>query len=160
MIKTYISLLRVSVGFIFLWAFFDKLLGLGYATAPSRSWLAGSSPTLGYLKNATYGPFAELFQSLAGNPIVDFLFMVGLLGVGVAFVLGITMRFASLVGATMLILMYLSAFPPANNPIVDDHIIYALVLLVLANIDSKKTTAISSWWNKTQLAKTFPFLRD
>ena len=69
------------------------------------------------------------------------------------------MKLASLAGATMLILMYLSAFPPQNNPIVDDHIIYALVLLVLANIDSKKATAISSWWNKTQLAKTFSFLR-
>lgn len=159
MFRTDLGLLRVAIGFIFLWAFFDKLLGLGYATAPSRSWLSGVSPTLGYLKNATHGPLAEFFQSLAGNPIVDFLFMLGLLGVGVAFVLGIAMRFASLAGAAMLILMYLSAFPPVNNPLIDDHIIYALVLLVLANIDSKKTTAISSWWNKTSIVKTFPFLR-
>ncbi len=159
MVKTYIGLLRVSIGFIFLWAFFDKLLGLGYATSPDRSWLAGSSPTFGYLKNATHGPLAEFFQSLAGNPIVDFLFMAGLLGVGVAFVLGIALRFSSYVGSLMLALMYLSAFPPANNPVIDDHIIYALVLLVLANIDSKKNNAISSWWSKTSIAKTFPFLR-
>lgn len=159
MVKTYLGLLRVSIGFVFLWAFFDKLLGLGYATPPERSWLSGVSPTLGYLKNATHGPLAEFFQSLAGNPIIDLLFMLGLLGVGAAFVLGIALRAASYSGATMMILMYLSAFPPANNPIVDDHIIYALVLLVLANIDSKKTTGISSWWSKTQLAKTFPFLR-
>lgn len=160
MVKTYLGFLRIGLGFIFLWAFFDKLLGLGFATPPERAWILGSSPTFGYLKNATYGPFADFFQSLAGNPIVDFLFMLGLLGVGVAFVLGIVMKFASLAGATMLILMYLSAFPPTNNPLIDDHIIYALVLLVLANIDSKKTTAISSWWSKTKLAKTFPFLRD
>lgn len=158
MVKTYLSLLRIAIGFVFLWAFFDKLLGLGYATTPDMSWLAGSSPTLGYLKNATYGPLAEFFQSLAGNPIVDFLFMAGLLGVGVAFVLGIAMRFASLAGATMLILMYLSAFPPANNPIVDDHIIYALVLLVLGNSESKRGV-LQNWWNKTMIAQTFPFLR-
>ncbi len=157
MVKTYLSLLRVSIGFIFLWAFFDKLLGLGFATASAKSWLAGNSPTLGYLKNATHGPFAEFFQSLAGNPIVDFLFMLGLLGVGVAFVLGIAMRFAALSGAAMLILMYLSAFPPANNPIIDDHIIYALVLLLLGNSESK--TSISKWWNKTSIAQTFPFLQ-
>lgn len=133
---------------------------MGYATPPERSWLSGISPTLGYLKNATHGPLAEFFQGLAGNPLVDILFMLGLLGIGIAFVLGIAMKFASLAGATMLILMYLSAFPPANNPIVDDHIVYALVLLVIANIDLKKATVISSWWSKTQLAKTFPFLRD
>ena len=84
MVKTYLALLRVGMGFIFLWAFFDKLLGLGYATLPERSWLAGGSPTFGYLKNATHGPLAEFFQSLAGNPLVDILFMLGLLGVGVA----------------------------------------------------------------------------
>lgn len=159
MVKTYIGLLRVSIGFIFLWAFFDKLFGLGYATAPEKSWLNGVSPTLGYLKNATHGPFAEFFQSLAGNPIVDFLFMAGLLGVGAAFVLGIAMKFASLAGAAMLILMYLSAFPPANNPIVDDHIIYALVLLFLGNSGSKNRGSLSTWWNKTSIVKTFPFLR-
>ena len=147
------------MGFIFLWAFFDKLLGLGYATPPERAWLIGSSPTFGYLKNATHGPLAEFFQSLAGNPLVDILFMLGLLGVGAAFVLGIALRAASYSGATMMILMYLSAFPPANNPIVDDHIIYALVLLVLGNSELDKT-AISKWFGKTSIAKTFPFLRD
>ncbi len=159
MLKTYVSLLRIAIGFIFLWAFFDKLLGLGFATASVKSWLLGNSPTLGYLKGATYGPFAEFFQGLAGNPIVDFLFMLGLLGVGTAFVLGIALRFAAFAGVIMMILMYLSAFPPKNNPLIDDHIIYALVLLVVANIDSKKNN-ISSWWNKTSIVKTFPFLRD
>ena len=159
MVKTYIGLLRVWMGFIFLWAFFDKLLGLGYATLPERSWLAGGSPTFGYLKNATHGPLAEFFQSLAGNPLVDILFMLGLLGVGVAFILGIAMRLAALSGATMLILMYLSAFPPANNPIVDDHIIYALVMLFLGYSESNKGN-MAKWWNQTMVAHTFPFLRD
>lgn len=158
MVKTFIGLLRVGMGFIFLWAFFDKLLGLGYATPPERSWLAGGSPTFGYLKNATHGPLAEFFQSLAGNPLVDILFMLGLLGVGVAFILGIAMRLAALSGATMLILMYLSAFPPANNPIIDDHIIYAVLMLFLGNGEPSKNS-ISKWWNKTLFAQTFPFLR-
>lgn len=155
--KAYLGLLRVAVGFIFLWAFFDKLLGLGFATTPEKSWLSGGSPTLGYLKNATYGPLADFFQSLAGNPLVDILFMLGLLGVGVAFVLGIALRFASFAGAAMLVMMYLSAFPPKNNPLIDDHIIYAILMLALGTIESK--SAISKWWSKTTIAETFPFLR-
>lgn len=152
-----LGLLRIAIGFIFLWAFFDKLLGLGFATSPDKSWLNGASPTFGYLANATYGPFSEFFKGLAGNPIIDFLFMLGLLGVGAAFVLGVALRSASYAGATMLVLMYLSAFPPRNNPIVDDHIIYALVLLILGSSESK--TAISKWWSKNSIAKTFPFLQ-
>ncbi|MBI4092045.1 MAG: hypothetical protein HY427_02465 [Candidatus Levybacteria bacterium] len=158
MVKTYLGLLRVSLGFIFLWAFLDKMFGLGFATEPSRAWIVGGSPTFGYLANATHGPFADFFKTLAGNVIVDWLFMLGLLGVGVAFVPGIAMKLASFAGATMLILMYLSAFPPANNPIVDDHIIYALIMLFLGHSESSKT-AFSKWWNKTSFAETLPFLR-
>src|SRR3989344_7543207 len=155
MVRTYLSLLRVGMGFIFLWAFLDKMFGLGFATEPTRAWIAGGSPTFGYLTNATHGPFADFFKTLAGNVIIDWLFMLGLLGVGVAFVLGIAMRLASFAGAAMLILMYLSAFPPANNPVVDDHIIYALLMLFLGNSESNKT-AFSKWWNKTSFAEALP----
>ncbi len=58
---------RLSIGFVFLWAFFDKLLALGYATGVDRetgaidrfgdaAWINGGSPTTGYLSNIT-GPF-------------------------------------------------------------------------------------------------------
>ena len=44
------SLLRISLGLIFLWVFFDKLFGLGFATLPDKSWLLGNSHTFGFLK--------------------------------------------------------------------------------------------------------------
>ena len=37
-----LGLLRISIGLIFLWAFFDKLFGLGFATSFDKSWLAGN----------------------------------------------------------------------------------------------------------------------
>src|SRR3989344_5657823 len=40
--------------------------------------------------------------------------------------------FKGLAGSTMLYLMYLAVLPPANNPFIDDHLIYILVLVVLA----------------------------
>lgn len=156
----YIGILRLSVGFIFLWSFLDKLFGLGFATESSKSWLAGGSPTAGYLQFGTGGAFADMFKSLAGNPIVDWVFMLGLLGVGVAFVFGIAMKFASYSGALMMLLIYLSNFPPANNPIVDDHIIYILVILLLAHLDSGNIYGFGKSWNKTSLAKKLPFLQN
>lgn len=160
MIKIYIALLRIGIGLVFLWAFFDKLLGLGFATLSERAWIAGGSPTTGYLMNATKGPFVNVFQSLAGNPLIDYLFMFGLLGIGLAFVLGIALRFASVAGTIMLVLMYLSAAPPANNPLIDEHIIYALVLLVLAGLKAGEETGFSKQWSKSKIAKLLPFLKN
>jgi len=61
-----------------LWAFFDKLFGLGFATESNKSWLLGISPTTGFLSNAPDGPLAPIFNSLSGNIMVDILFMGGL----------------------------------------------------------------------------------
>lgn len=124
--------LRVSMGFVFLWAFLDKTFGLGFATTVEKAWINGGSPTTGFLSFATKGPFAELFQSLAGSPVVDWLFMLGLLGVGIALIFNRYIKWGALVGSIMLLLMYLAVLPPENNPIIDDHIIYILVLAVLA----------------------------
>ena len=120
------------MGFIFLWAFVDKLFGLGFTTTVANSWLKGGSPTYGFLMNATHGPFVDLFKSLAGVTLVDWLFMLGLLFVGITLIINRFVLWGALAGSVMLALMYLAAFPPTNNPAIDDHIVYILVLIVLA----------------------------
>jgi len=82
------------------------------------------------------------------------------LGVGLAFVLGIALRFASFAGATMMVLMYLSVFPPDNNPIIDEHIIYALVLLVLAALNAGEEMGFAKQWSKSKIVKLLPFLKN
>ncbi len=124
------------MSFIFLWAFADKTFGLGYATTADKSWLAGGSPTSGFLLHGTHGPLAEFFQSLAGHDIVDWLFMLGLLGIGLGLLLRRYIKWAAIAGIILMLLMYLAAFPSENNPIIDEHVIYLLVLAVLA-LDSK-----------------------
>ena len=124
--------LRLVMGLIFLWAFVDKLFGLGFATKSENSWLNGGSPTSGYLLNATHGPFAEFFKSLAGVAVVDWLFMVGLLFVGLTLLINRFVSWGAIAGGVMMALMWLSAFPPANNPVLDEHIVYILVLVLLA----------------------------
>lgn len=153
------AILRLSLGWIMFWAFIDKLFGLGFATPPAKAWLAGGSPTIGFLKASSKGPLAPFFQAIAGNPAVDWLFMIGLLLIGLALILGIGVRIAGYSGALMMMLMYAAAFiPPVNNPFLDDHMIYAIIFLAFTFVQPGRTWGLGSRWTGTALVKKFPFL--
>lgn len=153
------SLTRICLGFIFLWAFLDKVFGLGFATKPGQSWLNGVSPTVGFLSHATRGPLAGLYQALAGNGIVDWLFMTGLLLMGLCLVLGIGLRIACYSGVVLMVLLWSAALLPSNNPLVDEHVIYALVLVWLSHTDTTKQLGLGKWWVKLPLVQRYPILR-
>ena len=57
---------RIALGWIFLWAFVDKLFGLGHETKSAQAWIHGGSPTLGFLKLGTKGPLADFYHGFAG----------------------------------------------------------------------------------------------
>src|SRR5262245_49399672 len=96
-----LAVLRIAFGLTFLWAFFDKLLGLGYGTPSDGAWVNGGSPTEGFLANAATGPFEDFYHAIAGAAWVDWLFMAGLLGIGLALTLGVCMRIAGVAGAVL-----------------------------------------------------------
>lgn len=152
------ALIRLSLGWIFLWAFLDKLFGLGHETASEAAWINGGQPTAGFLQGATSGPFAGFYQDLAGQAWVDWAFMIGLAGIGFALILGIGMRLAAVAGAVMLVLMWSAVLPPANNPFMDDHLIYALVLIALALGNAGNTLGLGSQWQRTRLVQRWPIL--
>lgn len=129
---TMLKMVRLSLGFIFLWAFIDKTFGLGFATKAENAWISGGSPTTGFLKFATKGPFAEFFQGLAGIPMVDWLFMIGLLFVGLTLIFKKYLKWGAFAGGAMVLLMWLAVLPPENNPAIDDHIVYFFVFMYLA----------------------------
>lgn len=147
------------MSFILLWAFFDKLFGLGFATESNKSWLLGISPTTGFLSNAPDGPLAPLFNSLSGNILVDFLFMGGLFLAGSALILGIGMKIACYCGALMMFLIYLSLFPPENNPLIDEHIVYIVILIGLAIRGEKQRFGLGKKWSEVKLVKKYPILK-
>ncbi len=130
--KNILVTLRLFMGFIFLWAFFDKTFGLGFATTSEKAWINGGSPTYGFLTHAVKGPFADIFSSLAGIAVVDWMFMLGLLFVGLTLILKRYVVWGCIVGAVMLALMYLALLFPENNPLIDDHLVYILVLALIA----------------------------
>src|SRR5688500_124311 len=92
-----VAVTRILIGLIFLWAFFDKLFGLGYATTGAKAWINGGSPTTGFLKSVS-GPFADAFHSIAGQPWADWLFMLGLMGIGAGLLFGIAVRLSVAAG--------------------------------------------------------------
>jgi thiosulfate dehydrogenase [quinone] large subunit len=160
---------RLSIGFVFLWAFFDKLLALGYSTGSDRetgaidrfgpaAWINGGSPTKGFLSGVT-GPFQGLFEPMAGAAWANWLFMIGLLAIGAALVLGVGMRIAAASGALLLVFMWMASLPLDTNPFMDDHLVYAIVLIGLAAVHAGDTLGLGRLWARTQLVRRYPVLR-
>ena len=152
-----LAVLRITIGFYFLWAFLDKVFGWGYHTPSAKAWIHGGSPTKGYLSGVEVGPFQSQFHAIAGAPWVDWLFMLGLLGIGVAVMAGVAVRIATVSGVVMLAGMWLAEWPMSHldstgaatgstNPFVDDHIMDILVLIVLALTYAGTTWGLGRIW--------------
>lgn len=117
-------LLRVSLGWLLFYAGITKVLDPSWSSA-------------GYLKGAK--TFSGLYQWLASPELISFTNFLnewGLTLIGISLILGIGVRWSALAGAFLMILYY---FPVLEFPyvgqhsyIVDEHIVYALSLLVLA----------------------------
>lgn len=145
--------LRIGIGYIFLWAFLDKLFGLEFSTCKGlglgckQAWIHGGSPTAGFLGRATTGPLAGFYQQhLAGQVWVDWVFMLGLLFVGIGLFFGSWIKSASTAGILMLALMWSSLLWPLSSPGVDEHIIYILALLGFLLSDVGRAWSIRLPW--------------
>jgi len=166
--------LRIAFGLTFLWAFLDKLLGLGFSTGAltnaqgaktgidffgKDAWIHGGNPTLGFLKFGASGPFKGFYNAIAGEAWVNVAFMLGLLAIGVALTLGIAMRLGAVAGFVMYLMMWSVALWPANNPVIDDHIIGALAMVVLALTMAGDTWGLGRAWSRLALVHRVPLLR-
>ena len=144
---------RISIGFIFLWAFLDKVFGLGFATTSAKAWINGGNPTQGFLGSAK-GPFSGFFHAIAGTGVANVAFMGGLLAIGTALILGIGMRLAAASGALLTVMMWAAVLPPTSNPFMDDHLVYAVVLVVLAVLRAGDVAGLGAEWRQ------LPVVRD
>jgi thiosulfate dehydrogenase (quinone) large subunit len=149
--------IRLALGWVFLWAFLDKTFGFGFATPSQRSWVNGGSPTNGFLGSAK-GPFSGFYHTIAGTGIADALFMTALLGIGLALLLGIGMRVAAGAGVLLTVMMWAAVLPPTTNPFMDDHLIYAAILIVLALLGAGNTLGLGRAWAATPLVHRAPWL--
>jgi thiosulfate dehydrogenase [quinone] large subunit len=166
-----LGILRIAMGFVFLWPFLDKLFGLGFATAPENSWLAGASPTQGFLQ--FYGvnqnsPFAFIFADGLGSmyQLVDIAYMGMLLFAGLGLMTGILVRLSSISTIIFMVSIYLSEWiinPAAGsmvfNPLIDEHIIYILILGLFLIVPVGNYLGLGKKWSEISFVQKFPILR-
>ena len=170
-----LSVTRIALGFIFLWAFLDKLIGLGFSTCRTvaddgtftiasmcdKAWINGGHVTEGYL---VYGgnpnsPFHDFFVNLGADRWTDWPFMIGLAGVGIALMLGIGTKIGAWAGSAMLLFMYMTQMFPSTNPILDSHILYTLAIIAIVLVElSRQSVGLGSWWRKLPIVKKNPWL--
>jgi thiosulfate dehydrogenase (quinone) large subunit len=165
------TVLRILLGWSFLWAFLDKMFGFGFATCRTpetgaidvlcdSAMLSGGSPTYGFLAFGTEGShtgFVFEWMASAGPDAIgwaDIGFMSALLLGGVALMLGIGVRFAAIGGALLMLFMFLAADVwPENNPVNSSHLIEMVAFLGIATVGAGPF-ALQGWFDRTFPALT------
>ena len=143
--KLSLFLLRVAMGWFMFYAGITKVL--------DPTWSAA-----GYLQGAkTFTGFYVWLAQPAIIPIVNFVNAWGLTLLGISLIFGICVRLSSLCGIALMLLYYLPILDfPYPNPhalLVDEHILYSLVLLLFVSLRAGRVWGLESWCSR------FPALR-
>ena len=166
------GVLRIAMGWIFLWSFLDKLLALGFSTGRDpetgiidffgpAAWINGGSPTDGFLQFGlhTKGALVDFYSTFVGMAWVEWIYMASMLLIGLALIVGIGTRLAAIGGIAWMVIFYTaSAVWPEHNPFVDDHVIEAIVLAGIAYVGAGRYLGLGNWWRNTALVRRFPIL--
>ena len=149
-----LGLLRIFFGFEFLWAFLDRLFGLGIATQPENSFLAGAPQTEGYLTFVTNpnSPFAFIFNGpdallLQLGVLLDYAYMGMLLVGGISLLFGIGVRIGGLSTFIFFLSIWLATIPPQFNPFIEEHFLQMWILLFFAVSNSGYWLGFGERWN-------------
>ena len=152
-----LGVLRIALGLVLTWAFLDKLFGFGLNTPSNRSLLSGASATRGYLSSRE-GWFSGAFQAVSGTWWIDALFVLGLAGGGIALVLGLASRLATVAVLGVFGGIYLSQLPLANNPFIDQHLFYCITAVALLSTGADRVLGLEAWWRSLPLVRKQPLL--
>ena len=134
--KISLVLLRVSLGWLMFYAGITKVI--------NPEWSAAF-----YLKGAkTFGAFYTWLLGSSMLPAINFINAWGLTLLGLSLIVGLGVRLSSILGAVLMMLYY---FPILEFPyvgehsyIVDDHVIYALVLVFFAAVRAGRVWGLDS----------------
>ncbi|MDP2696134.1 MAG: DoxX family membrane protein [bacterium] len=142
--KIIILLSRLTLGWLMFYAGITKVL--------DPTWSAA-----GYLNNAK--TLTGFFQWLAQPnilPFINFINEWGLTLLGVSLLLGAFVKLSSWLGVLLMLLYYLpaSVFPYVDHGfLVDEHIIYILVLILFTNVKAGRIWGLDDWLAKLPLCQ-------
>ncbi|MCC7304364.1 DoxX family protein [bacterium] len=138
-------ILRLVFGWLFLYSGVSKLLDPNWS---AESYLAGA-------KNFT--AFYDFLMTPALMPFSNGLNAWGQTLIGLSLVSGIALQLSSLSGALLMILYYLPLgfpYPNSYSFVVDEHIIYAAALVVIATFASTTDTSFQQMYSKFRKERT------
>ncbi|MCC6404926.1 MAG: DoxX family protein [Candidatus Yanofskybacteria bacterium] len=135
--KPLLAILRIALGWMFFYAGVVKLMDPAWSAA-------------GYLQGAkTFPALFHWFASPSVLPVTNLLNEWGLTLIGLSLMLGALVRFSAPLGALMMALYYLVPLefphPNANAFIVDQHIIYIVLLLFFAASSAGRFWGLDAW---------------
>jgi thiosulfate dehydrogenase [quinone] large subunit len=149
--RVVVFLLRMAMAWTFLYA-------------ASHQVLVSDSSITGFLDTAkTFHGFFELFTGPVVAPVVSFLVAYGHLLIGLSLLTGLMVRVSSVFGIGLMIVYWMAHmdFPyisDTNNLLVDEHVVFALVLGLLIVTHAGHIWGLDSWAARRPEAKKYPAL--
>lgn len=148
---------RIVMGWTLLQGGVTKLITYLDAN-PDNNWTAA-----GFLRNAVPegNPFVEVWASMAGNPLIDILNMWGLTLTGLGLILGAFVRLNAFWGAVIMLFYWaaglhgglLAGLPVAHGWVVDDHIVYAVLLFGLGAFGAGRILGVDAYLEDTAVVE-------
>jgi len=131
---------------------------------PANNWTAA-----GYLNNAIPqgNPLMGLWGSFAGSATIDLLVMWGLTLTGLGLILGALVRWNAFWGAVMMLFFWLASLtggimqglPVAHGWVVDDHLVYALLLFGLGAVGAGRILGLDAIIEDTDVVRNNSWLK-
>ena len=140
--------LRVVLGWVFFYSGITKVL--------DPSWTAA-----GYLENAVApsNPFIGFWPVMAGMPFIDILVQWGLTLTGLGLILGALVRWNAFWAGFMMVMFWASSLPLDNGIVVDQHIVYVLLLFTLSAVGAGRAIGLDALFERLAVVRNNPKLR-
>lgn len=150
--KMSLAVLRLGMGWLFLYAGVTKII--------NPAWSAE-----GYLRGAkTFPGLFAWFASPDVLPLTNFLNEWGLTLIGVALILGLFVRIASVAGIILMALYYFPIldfpYPNPHSYLIDEHVIYGLAFFALAAFRAGRAFGLEKWCVGLPICRRFPAFRN
>jgi len=149
-------LLRLVMGWTLFQGGITKVI-THFDANPENDWTAA-----GFLMNVPDGnPLVDVWASMAGNPLIDALNMWGLTLTGLALIVGAFVRWSAFWGAIMMLFYWaaalqgglLAGLPLAHGWVVDDHLVYAVLLFGLGAFGAGRILGVDARLEETGVVR-------
>lgn len=165
--ETWIGYALVTLRVVMGWTLFQGGLTklVTYLDAnPENNWTAA-----GFLQHAIPegNPLMGVWGSMAGSPLVDILVMWGLTLTGLGLIVGAFVRWNAFWGAIMMLFFWaaslegglMQGLPLAHGWVVDDHIVYAVLLFGLGAVGAGRILGLDASLEDLPLVRNNAWLK-